>query len=571
VSYHYDRAGRIDRVTGQPTDSSSFATNITYAPHGALASMRLGVTSTNPGWNESWQYNERLQPASVSVGAGLLSLAFSYCPSGAASCTTNNGNLVRQTITRSGVTWTQNYVNDAVNRLNTAQESLTGGGTPWTETYDYDRYGNRWLTGYPGLPAPNAETPTAQAWYLSNNRIAGWEYSDGRGNITAIPFMQRSFSYDGENHQTSATVNGVTATYAYDGNGRRIKKSVKSVITTYVYDALGHLAAEYSSNVATGIGTQYRHVDHLGSTRLVVNANGSPVPSGCHDFRPFGQELLAGTDGRDATCFPSMPAASLEFTGKERDNETNLDYFGARYYSAAAGRFTGPDPSRESGNASNPQSWNRYAYTYNNPLQYVDPNGKWPTEIHSAILNGAFKGLTDTQLKALGSGSSSVDYSLLGQTLASRAYQHGMRAPGETDQDLNNKMVLFVFDHELAAENSWLDAGGIDSKALREFGKAMHPLMDSTSPAHADKIYGGIPSLPKLGTLGLLLDGIAMWRHIKEEAKITLELYHKNIDIVRAEYLKTFGEEEFFKATGCKKVEGCPYDDVQLREAYRAK
>lgn len=64
-----------------------------------------------------------------------------------------------------------------------------------------------------------------------------------------------------------------------------------------------------------------------------------------------------------------------QFTGKERDAETGLDYFGARYFSGAQGRFTSPDPLLSSGRPWLPQSWNRYAYTLNNPLRYTDPLG----------------------------------------------------------------------------------------------------------------------------------------------------------------------------------------------------
>jgi len=62
-------------------------------------------------------------------------------------------------------------------------------------------------------------------------------------------------------------------------------------------------------------------------------------------------------------------------TSKERDTETGLDYFGARYYGSNLGRFTSPDPLLESGRAIRPQSWNRYAYVLNNPLRFVDPDG----------------------------------------------------------------------------------------------------------------------------------------------------------------------------------------------------
>ncbi len=65
-----------------------------------------------------------------------------------------------------------------------------------------------------------------------------------------------------------------------------------------------------------------------------------------------------------------------QFTGKERDQESWLDYFGARYYGSALGRFTSPDPSGlDFADLTNPQSLNLYAYVMNSPLSSVDPNG----------------------------------------------------------------------------------------------------------------------------------------------------------------------------------------------------
>lgn len=64
----------------------------------------------------------------------------------------------------------------------------------------------------------------------------------------------------------------------------------------------------------------------------------------------------------------------MKFTGKERDAETGLDYFLARYLSSPQGRFTSTDPA--SGWPSDPQSWNMYAYARNNPLLYTDPDGE---------------------------------------------------------------------------------------------------------------------------------------------------------------------------------------------------
>ena len=61
------------------------------------------------------------------------------------------------------------------------------------------------------------------------------------------------------------------------------------------------------------------------------------------------------------------------FTGKERDQETGLDYFEARYYGSALGRFTSPDPL--GGHLYDPQTLNKYAYVRNNPLSLTDPSG----------------------------------------------------------------------------------------------------------------------------------------------------------------------------------------------------
>jgi RHS repeat-associated protein len=70
-------------------------------------------------------------------------------------------------------------------------------------------------------------------------------------------------------------------------------------------------------------------------------------------------------------------------TGKERDAETGLDYFGARYYSGAQGRWTSPDPgSITSRHLANPQKWNAYAYVINNPLSNIDPDGKEDVSVY---------------------------------------------------------------------------------------------------------------------------------------------------------------------------------------------
>jgi RHS repeat-associated protein len=108
--------------------------------------------------------------------------------------------------------------------------------------------------------------------------------------------------------------------------------------------------------------------DHLGSSRKIEEvAAGASTASPCYDadFYPYGREH----------AFTNSCPQNYKFTGKERDGESGLDYFGARYYANSLGRFMSPDPLLNSGRPSNPQTWNRYAYARNNPLAIVDPTG----------------------------------------------------------------------------------------------------------------------------------------------------------------------------------------------------
>ncbi len=74
-------------------------------------------------------------------------------------------------------------------------------------------------------------------------------------------------------------------------------------------------------------------------------------------------------------CASQCVAFGYKFTGKERDSESGLDNFGARYDSSSMGRFMSPDPENLGAIRDDPQSWNAYAYVRNNPLKYTDPDG----------------------------------------------------------------------------------------------------------------------------------------------------------------------------------------------------
>jgi RHS repeat-associated protein len=112
--------------------------------------------------------------------------------------------------------------------------------------------------------------------------------------------------------------------------------------------------------------TFFPATDHLGSQRIVTDMSGSVGQ--CTDYYPFGEEMTCPSNGTvgDVFCF----------TGQQHDFETNLDYFMARHYSSAQGRFMSPDPAGNSvANPANPQTWNMYSYVTNNPLSMIDPIG----------------------------------------------------------------------------------------------------------------------------------------------------------------------------------------------------
>jgi RHS repeat-associated protein len=240
----------------------------------------------------------------------------------------------------------------------------------------YDRYGNRRIDPTPAETSPDLVGPNP-VFAAANNRIVpqtGEQYQyDSAGNLTRDRDGQ-TYVYDAENKMVS--FNGGApqggADYGYDGDGRRVKKVVGTVTTVFVYDASGQLIAEYSSAAPQNNGVRYLTSDHLGSPRVVTNSSG--VVQARHDYHPFGEEVgLRG--GRTAQNGYVADNLRQKFTAKERDVETGLDYFGARYYSSTQGRFVSPDEPIMDQLEFNPQSWNLYIFVRNNPLNLVDPTG----------------------------------------------------------------------------------------------------------------------------------------------------------------------------------------------------
>lgn len=104
--------------------------------------------------------------------------------------------------------------------------------------------------------------------------------------------------------------------------------------------------------------------DHLGTSTFLTDANGNAYQFFLN--LPFG-ETMAEQLG---TSYYKSP---YKFNGKELDEETGLYYYGARYYNPKTSIWLSVDPLAEQG-----PNWSPYCYTFNNPINLVDPDGRWP-------------------------------------------------------------------------------------------------------------------------------------------------------------------------------------------------
>lgn len=371
----YDNAARPSRTFDALT---TFASDALYWPHGAVREMKLG----NGLWEAS-EFNVRLQPRWLGIGS-LPSHVDAFLTTYDYGGTANNGNVKGMSVLIPGSeSIMQGFSYDSLNRLQAATESGA-----WSQTYAYDRYGNRAVTtGYVSSPL----TPrNLQAYQPGSNQIAGSQY-DAAGNLT-VDTLGRQFTYDANGRQKAFLDGAGLVQYIYDGEGRRVRVTTGGRTTLFAYDVFGHLAGEYSdSTPPAGPTLEFLTADALGTPRISTDASGHVVAR--HDYLPFGEEIPATLGGRG-----SIPGYGVsdgirhQFTSKERDAESGLDYFLARYYSGAQGRFLSPDSF--SGGAvdltggrsdspvalpyadlRDPRTLNKYAYVLNNPLRFTDPDG----------------------------------------------------------------------------------------------------------------------------------------------------------------------------------------------------
>jgi len=226
----------------------------------------------------------------------------------------------------------------------------------------------------------------------------------------------------------------------------------------------------------------YYHTDALGSPVAATDQQGNVVWR--ETYEPYGARIK------------KEPAASTNarwHTGHALDVETGLQYAGARYYDPVLGRFMGIDPKGFS--QGNPHSFNRYNYGSNNPYKYIDPDGAWSTDAHNYFIDQAFSGLSSTVRGYIKEGSSSAD-ALPNQIMPGRESIHSMWGTGGSSETMQRERAEYISERLGASADlmgrstTYREAGAtgladnFERRAWIEYGKALHPIMDSTSPVH---------------------------------------------------------------------------------------
>ncbi|MCG7964044.1 MAG: hypothetical protein N0E54_15195, partial [Candidatus Thiodiazotropha taylori] len=366
--YSFDALNRLSTVhnaTGISRygyDRSSLLATISY-PNGAVADYRYDNA------RRVSQVSNRLN------GAVVSQYDYSY---------DSNGNRLSQQETNGSGVETTTYVYDNNDRLTEADYPDA------TLSYGYDAAYNR-----------TSETAVEKA---TRTTIANKSFSyNNRNQVTSISDSANAannttYDYDANGNQTLKTQNGATLNFLYDIRdrlvrvsqdtttlgqfrydhaGMRIQKAGSQGIVRYTYDddsvliqtdEAGATLAKYdygpdrllSLEQATE-GAQFYHFDALGSVVNLSKPDGSLQAR--YQYDAWGNERAS--TGSSWNRFA--------FTGHEKDEETGLYYFKARFYDPQLGRFISQDAYL--GEANTPPSLHRYLYAYANPTVYIDLNG----------------------------------------------------------------------------------------------------------------------------------------------------------------------------------------------------
>jgi RHS repeat-associated protein len=374
--------------------------------------------------------------------------------------------------------------------------------TPIEASYDSaNRLTSLTLKGV-GVPATPGGLPTDETYSLSYDDNGNLTEKRGQGTASA---NVTTFTWDKQNRligMTQAGASPITASFSYDQFGRRVSKSINGSEVKFTYDgdqAVAEEANGVSTSQLTGLAIDEHIARYSGQEQLIylTDALGSIIAQAKADgtiqnkygYSPYGQ---VETDADDK-------GNPHQYTGREND-KTGLYFYRARYYMPSCGRFISEDPIGTSGGL------NVYAYVSGNPITRRDPSGLWSTDAHNEILRKLYeKCLTQDSLRALEIGSLQVDgdstMNFFRNQVGGDPAQHAMRRPGETPQEAERRMIDFInAELNLARRNP--------VNAFVHYGRALHPIMDSTSPLHE-----GFQQWPHLRAHGPFGEGV---RHLTD-------------------------------------------------------
>jgi RHS repeat-associated protein len=271
------------------------------------------------------------------------------------------------------------YKYDSMSRL---RKAVTGAQV---NLYQYDRWGNLLASPAAASPLTNRLTEAAYDALGNMTQWRGYQYEFDELNrmmYLVAAQSERMYIYNADDERIGAVDNrvppstpdgpaGRKESWTIRGTGNQVVRVIENNNGTwswakdYIYRGASLLASEGPE------GTRHFHLDHLGTVRMMTDANRRVVSR--HVYAPFGEEISN----------PDSDSEAMKFAGHERDNVNaaplgrigDLDYMHARYYTPTVGRFLSVDPGRDS-TPDQPQSWNLYAYVRNNPVNNVDPTGR---------------------------------------------------------------------------------------------------------------------------------------------------------------------------------------------------
>jgi RHS repeat-associated protein len=201
----------------------------------------------------------------------------------------------------------------------------------------------------------------AQPGRQNCKRCARFKLSTICPDRTRVTDMGYTYTYDGQNRRFESNLPGGVRHYFYQGSSASVIAEYPVNLglpwTDYVYLGTERVAKNVNGTVSYYFG------DHLGSTALMTDASGNVLSNFPHKYTAFGMD----------DPHYVAPSETRRYTGKERDAESGLDYYGARHMASMLGRFMTPDPT--GGHMENPQTLDKYVYVANNPVSLTDPTG----------------------------------------------------------------------------------------------------------------------------------------------------------------------------------------------------